>query len=76
MSAKTNRWQQVAAHAVAPEAEEAEVSVTPLLSRRPALRLRARHLLEDAGQAVLLLRAARAEAVVCAAAQRCRDCRS
>ena len=72
MSAKTNRWREVAAHAVVLESEEA---VAPLRARRPAFRLRARLLLEHADQAVPLPRAARAEAVVCVAAQRCRDCR-
>jgi hypothetical protein len=37
-----------------PEALEAGEAVAPLLARRPAFRLVARHLLEDAGQAVLL----------------------
>jgi hypothetical protein len=55
---------------------EAEEAVAPLPALKPAFRLWARHLLEDAGQAVLPLpQAVRAEAVVCAAAQRCRDCR-
>jgi len=50
---------------VAPEALAAEEAVAPLPARRPALRLQARHLLEDAGQAVLPLpRAARAEAAL------------
>ena len=56
VSAKTNQWREVAAHAVV---LEAEVAVGPLPARRPAFRLRAHHLLEDAGQAVLLPRARR-----------------
>jgi hypothetical protein len=56
VSAKANRWREVAADAVAPEAEEA---VAPLPARRPAFRLRARHPLQDAGQAVLPLPAHR-----------------
>jgi len=59
---------------VALEAEEAVAPLPPALW--PAFRLRARHLVEDAGPAGLPLpQAVRAEAVVCAAAQRCRDCR-
>jgi hypothetical protein len=76
VNAKTNLpWEAAAAAVVAVvlETEEAE-AVLPV--RRSAFRLAARRLLRDAVQVVPALpQVARAEAAVCAAAQRCRDCR-
>ena len=78
VSAKTNQSREAAAAAagVPREALEAEEALVPLPVRRPALRWGVRHLLEAAVPELLALpQAARVEAVVCAAAQRCRDCR-